>query len=161
MVFNIDGRLCDCYLRSLALTKSQFYFRVLETIVKFGGIIIGVSYGLYGIALAVVFSNSIMVIIKLSYIAKHIQIKWSIIGSTILKAWKPFLYLTPILCFISLLFNQHSLFYNIIELVSFILLCLSLFLLTPNLISHEYKVEVHSKISTFINKKIHSLWRRF
>ena len=37
-VFNIDGRLSDCYLRSMALTKIQFYFRAFETILNISGV---------------------------------------------------------------------------------------------------------------------------
>ena len=46
LLFNMDGRLADCYLRSLAMTKQQFFFRIFETIIKTVGVLVGYKWGI-------------------------------------------------------------------------------------------------------------------
>lgn len=153
LIFNIDGRLADCYLRSLALTKSQFYFRVIETILKFGGIIFAVRYGLYGIAVAVILSNFIMVFVKLLYIARHLYVNFGSVFNTIFKAWQPLVFLIPILSIVSVVYS-NTLINNMITLISFIVLTLIIFVMVPTLAGRDYKDEVYSKVRGIINQKL-------
>lgn len=154
LIFNVDGRLADCFLRSLALTKSQFYFRIVETIIKFSGVIIGAIYfGLYGVAIAVVFSNSIMVLVKVCYIAKHIELKSSTPFYTIIRAWQPMVIFLPIMTVLMVLL-PHSLINCVILLGVFVMLSCVLFLASPNLVGREYKNGVYLKIHEYIKNKI-------
>lgn len=152
LVFNVDGRLADCFLRSLALTKAQFYFRVIETIIKFTGVIYGSHYGIYGVSIAVVFSNFIMIFVKIYYIALHIKLNGSIILKTIIEAWKPLIILLPILIILTV-FLPHSVMGDIVMLFSYVFLSLGLFLFLPQLIGKEYHQEIHQKIMSFLINK--------
>lgn len=152
IVFNIDGRLSDCYLRSLGLTKSQFFFRIFETIVKFGGVIIGAHYGIYGVSIAVVFANFIMIFIKLSYITQHINYSFFGIMKTIIQSWKSMIVLVPI-CLSIYLLIPSNIGMDIVKLLLFVLFTATLFLFFPSIIGKEYKEQVYPKIMSIIKKK--------
>lgn len=153
LLFNVLGRLSDCYLRSLALTKSQFYFRFFETVVQFSGIIVGAYFGLYGIAIAVVVSNLIMVLIKFFYITGYINLTWKVVVSIMMRACIPLLYFVPILTALTY-FLPHTVVSNILILATFIVLAIILFLFTPKLIGGEYRKEIYPKIQQQIIYKI-------
>ena len=157
LVFNIDGRLADCYLRSLALTKSQFYFRVVETIIKFGGVIVGSYYGIYGVAIAVVISNFAMIFVKVSYISRYIKMSGVIVIRQILAAWRPLLLYIPIIGGLEYIL-PHTFISNI--LVSFVFCVLSIlcFVCFPSLIGHQYKISVHQNLVQGLHKRF--LWKR-
>ena len=77
VLFNADGRLADCFLRSLAMTKQQFIFRVIEAITKIIAVFIGSKWGLFGVATAVVISESMMRLIKVTYVSYKLSINTS------------------------------------------------------------------------------------
>ena len=69
LIFNIDGRLSDCYLRSLGMTKQQFYFRIFEAALNIIGVLIGSYWGILGVAVSVVLTNSFAKLIKTLFVA--------------------------------------------------------------------------------------------
>ena len=152
LIFNIDGRLADCYLRSLGLTKSQFNFRVVETFIKFGGVIIGAYFGIYGVAIAVVFANFIMIFIKVSYIAKHIELRGGAIVKVIVNAWQPLFVYMPV---IGLLFFilPHTLVGDIVITFSFVFLTIVMFIFCPMLVGKKYHEEVYAKVRNIFYSK--------
>ena len=152
IIFNIDGRLSDCYLRSLGLTKAQFYFRILETIVKFGGVIIGAQYGIYGVSVAVVFANFVMIFIKLSYITRHINYSFGGIILTIIHSWKSMIILIPSCVIVSLLL-PNTIVGDIIKLILFVLVTVTLFFVFPSIIGYKYKVQVYPKIISIVKRR--------
>ena len=152
IIFNIDGRLSDCYLRSLGLTKAQFYFRIFETIVKFVGVVIGAKYGIYGVSIAVVFANFIMIFIKLSYITRHIDYSFRCVMLTIIQSWQSMIILLPI-CVITSLLLPHNIGGYLIKLVVFVLLSVTLFLVFPSIIGKQYKEEVYLKILNIVKRR--------
>ena len=152
IIFNIDGRLSDCYLRSLGLTKAQFYFRILETIVKFGGVIIGAQYGIYGVSIAVVFANFVMIFIKLSYITRHINYPFGNILMTIIHSWKSMLIFIPV-CVVASLLLPSNIGGDIVKMIVFVLVSFTLFLVFPSIIGKEYKEQMYPRVITIVKKR--------
>lgn len=152
LIFNIDGRLADCFLRSLALTKSQFVFRIIETIIKFSGVIIGAQYGIYGVAIAVVLSNFIMIFIKVSYICNYIELTTVTVVKNVFASWQPVLIFAPVLGTMEWLM-PHTLMTEISIVVVFCVLVIILFFLFPSLVGSQYKEEVYSKVTPVIISK--------
>ena len=152
IIFNIDSRLSDCYLRSLGLTQSQFYFRILETVVKFGGVVIGARYGIYGVSIAVVFANFVMIFIKLSYITRYINYSFRGILMTIIYSWKSMIILVPF-CVVTSLLVPNNIEGYFVKLIVFILITFILFLVFPSIIGKEYRELVYPKIINKLMRK--------
>ncbi len=145
LLFNIDGRLADCYLRSLALTKQQFYFRIFEAALKIGGILIGYKWDILGVATSVVITNFIAKIVKIIYVGGKINIEPHSVIGIIIKSWRFSLLIIPILI-VAYAFLPNSWAGNIAMAIIFVLLLVVVFLLLPGLVGEIYKKEVYSKI---------------
>lgn len=152
VIFNVDGRLADCFLRSLGLTKAQFLFRIAETIIKFSGVIVGAKYGVYGVAIAVVFVNFIMIFMKLGYIASNLQSSYFELFITILRSWKSMSIIIP-MCVMMSMFFPHNLQSNIVQFVIFVFVLGIVFLVLPSLVGMQYKNGVHKAIINQIKKR--------
>lgn len=144
-LFNMDGRLADCYLRSLAMTKEQFYFRVFEAILKIVGVLISYKWGLLGIAVSIAITNIVSKIVKIFFIGNKIEIKGDRVVSILLESWKFTLLLLPVLI-IAHKYLPSTLTGNITMAFIFTLSALLVFLFCPNFLGVHYKEEVHSKI---------------
>lgn len=153
VIFNIDGRLSDCYLRSLRLTKAQFYFRVAETIIKFGGVILGAQFGIYGVSIAVVLANFIMIFVKLAYIARKVNYSFNVLLQTILKSWQSMFVIVPISA-ISMLLLPHSIGANIMQVIIFVLTVIILFLIFPSVVGKEFKNQIYVVFVNQIKRRI-------
>ena len=138
LIFNIDGRLADCYLRSMGLTKAQFFFRILETFIKILGLLIGYKWGIMGCAVSIVATNSISKVIKITYITSIIGINILDTANIILKSWKFTLYLAP-LCGFAYLLLPHSFMGNIMLAGIFSSAVSWEFLRVPSLVGTKYK----------------------
>lgn len=150
LLFNMDGRLADCYLRSLGMTKQQFYFRIFEAVLKIGGVLIGFKWDIMGVALSVVITNFIAKIVKIIYIGRKIDINSIQIIILILNSWRFSLLLLPILI-ISYIFLPSTLVGNIVMAVIFTVTVGIEFLFMPNFVGERYKAEVYGKITTALN----------
>lgn len=151
LLFNIDGRLADCYLRSIALTKQQFYFRIFEAVIKTLGVLIGFKWGIMGVALSVVITNFIAKIVKITYVGKRINISLGQVFIIILKSWRYALLLLPllILSYISL---PKSLLGSVLMAIIFGLCVMAIFLFLPDIVGEQYKIEVYDKIKNALLK---------
>lgn len=148
LVFNIDGRLSDCYFRSLGLTKQQFVFRIVELFVKSIAIIIGAKAKLVGISIAVVFANFIMIVVKTLYISSKAGVKSQQLFVVILSSWQFVLFELPLLI-VAYCFLPHNWIGNICLLLLFTLVSVLLFLAFPSAVGKRYKEGAYS---TIINK---------
>lgn len=153
LVFNIDGRLSDCYLRSLALTKQQFFFRILELIIKTGGFFLGAIWGVEGVAVSVVAANLIMIGIKFFYISGRVRIPAKETISILFGSWKYGLLVAPVMilvCFIT----PSSWSGNIVVLACYSLIILVCFAVFPQLVGGYYKEDMYVKIKAFVQSKL-------
>ena len=145
LVFNIDGRLSDCYFRSLGLTKQQFHFRVLELIIKSIAIIIGAKWHLIGVSVSVVIANFVMIVLKTFYVSKRVGVFPKRLFSVIVESWKFTLFEIPILLF-AFFTLPHSWLGNVALL--FVYFCCNglLFFFLPGFVGVRYKEGAYAQI---------------
>ena len=136
-LLNVNGRLCDCYLRSLALTKQQYYFRIFQLVITVLGIWLVARFGIIAIAIMVIVANFIVVMAKVIYICGKIQygIKDALLEQ--IKSWSFLLMLLPECVAFKLLWAD-SIVGNILTLTLFSISLAILFLRFPKLIGKEY-----------------------
>lgn len=152
LLFNINGRLADCYLRSLAMTKQQFFFRVFEFAIKTIGVLIGFKWEIMGVALSVVITNVIAKIVKIIYVGCKVDTEPKQVISNILSSWRFAIVMLPI-CLVSYIFLPRTLEGEIAMAVIFILTTAFIFLLMPKLIGKQYEEEVYVKVISFMKQK--------
>ena len=153
IVFNADGRLADCYFRSMGRTKQQFYFRVGEVISKLLGVLIGSCWGIIGVAFGVVLSESALRFAKLICIAIILDIKRQEFLSWFLYSWRPVLFVLPI-CLLSRILLPSSLMGDIIMTTIFVIVCAISFLVFPSIIGGAFELELYPKVKTIMLNKL-------
>ena len=152
LLFNIDGRLADCYLRSLALTKQQFYFRIFEFVLKTIGVLIGFKWEIMGVAVSIVITNFIAKIVKIIYIGKRVEISPSQTIGIILSSWRYAIVVLPI-CIVAYILFPHTWSGDIAMAIVFIVSVAFVFLFMPRFVGKQYEEEVYKKIIYFIKNK--------
>ena len=154
LLFNIDGRLGDCYLRSLAMTKQQFYFRVFEFVLKTIGVVACFKWGILGVALSVVITNFIAKIIKIIYIGSKIDLEKGIVLTIILSSWRYLLLMLPVCVAAYVLFPQGW-GWDIAMATVFVLTTVVIFFFMPNFVGKRYYEEVYVKLASLVQRKLH------
>lgn len=153
LLINFDGRLADCYLRSLAMTKQQFFFRIFETIMNIIGVFVGYRWGIMGVACCVVTSNAITKFVKLLFIGTRIDVHPGLAIRIILSSWRYSIIILPIFI-VSHLVLPNTWGGDLILSVIFVLTIIVLFFLIPKCVSIEYYNEIYMKMTTVIKQKI-------
>ena len=153
MILNVDGRLMDCYIRSLGKTKMQFYFRILQLIVTVIGLFIGAQFDLVGIASAVIVANLVLVAVKLYYITREIEYGNGLALKTILQAWRFVLFLIPLYIVLQI-FVKNTWGGNILSASIYGVVMILMFFVFPSIVGDKYKNEVYQKMMSFIKKKL-------
>lgn len=151
LLFNIDGRLADCYLRSLAMTKQQFYFRIFETVLKTVGVITSYKFGILGIAVSIVVTNFISKLVKIIYVGMKIDISPMQTVGIILSSWRYLLIFLPV-CAVTYSMLPNSWVGNIGVMSIFLVASVMLFFFFPDLVGKQYKEQLYGKLVTFVKK---------
>lgn len=138
MLFNIDGRLADCFLRSLGMTRQQFFFRILETVVTLIGVVIGARWDIMGVALAMVITNAGLKLFKILFIAYKIDFPAMRTIAEIVSSWRFALLMVPV-CGAAYLLMPNTIVGNIVLLVLFVIMVATEFLIFPSLVGRQYK----------------------
>lgn len=152
ILFNFEARLADCYLRSLALTKQQFYFRILDVVLKIIGLFIGYSWGIIGVAVSVLITEFFMVIIKHVYISKKIRISLRDVILSYLSSMQLMLTSFPLLLLIRIIMPK-SLTGDIMLLSIFCVIVIYMFVLCPSLVGSKYRDEIYPKVQSLLKFK--------
>ncbi len=152
-LFDIDGRLADCYLRSLAMTKQQFYFRIFEVCLKTAGILIGFAWGILGVALSVAITNFISKFLKMVFVGGKIDVSISQLIKILLSSWKFSLILLPLLIITNILL-PNTFLGNIIMAFLFFIVVIVIFVFMPTFVGIQYKNEIYDKIKIVLMKRI-------
>ena len=154
LVFNIDGRLADCYLRSLGKTRDQFNFRIVETITNLSAVLIGYHWDVMGVAVAMLIATSSIKICKILFVTRYMDLsKWDSI-KIIVSSWKFMIVLLPLsITTYRLLPNTWG--GNIVLLIIYLALSGTLFLCFPSLVGKHYKDAIYTRAIAFIKIKIH------
>ena len=116
-------------------------------------ILIGFRFGILGVAIGFLIGNIILICTKTIYLAWKMSISLRDVVNNVLGGWAYGLYFVP------LIIAQHSIIPetwsgNIISVVVFAILTVSLFLIWPGLIGHQYKVEGIEKVRSVILNRI-------
>lgn len=147
------GRLSDIFLRSLAMTKQQFVFRVIELFVSLSSLIIGYKWGVMGVAIAATTTNMILKFTKVMYVSHKIGIPIKDSFKNLFSSWKFTLFLVPPMI-IALLLTGNNWVGDIIVAVSFVVVCILVFLVFPQCVGKRYKEDAYCQILSFIKNKI-------
>jgi PST family polysaccharide transporter len=154
LLFDVDGRLADCYLRSLGMTKQQFLFRVFEFLLKTTGIFIGFRWGIMGVAISILITNSIAKIVKIVYIGGQVDIKASSVISIILSSWRYAVLMLPI-CILAYVSLPNTWGGGIAMVSVYSLVTIVLFVFMPQFVGKQYKEDVYLKIVSIVKKRFH------
>lgn len=152
LLFNSTGRIADCFLRSLAMTKQQFFFRIFETVVRLIGVLIGFRWNILGVAISVAITNAITKLVKIIYIGNKIDIGFSEIMGLMFNSWHYGILLLPI-CIIAYIFLPATWGGDIAMAAVFTIMSLVIFLFLPQFVGQQYKDEIYVKIQSFIKKR--------
>ncbi len=153
LLFNFNGRLADCYLRSLAMTKQQFFFRIFETIINVMGVLVGYQWGILGVAIAIVTTNMIAKFIKVFYIGSVIGLRPLQTLQMIVSAWRYALVLIPV-CAMGFIVFPNSWGGDVLMVALFCFIVICLFIGTPHFVGDCYYSEVFVKISSFLRNTL-------
>ncbi|MBO4573974.1 MAG: oligosaccharide flippase family protein [Bacteroidales bacterium] len=153
LILNVDGRLMDCFIRSIGKTKAQFYFRVVQLLITVAGLAIGAQWGMHGVAVAVIAANFIMVIIKLFYVSSFIGFNRNDAIKTILSSWQFILILIPAYIATQLML-PNTIIGNCIQAGVYVILVGLLFFAFPIMVGKRYKNEIYYKMIDVVRKKI-------
>lgn len=156
ILFNFDGRLADCYLRSLAMTKQQFFFRVFETVLNIVGVLVGFKWNILGVAICVVITNTVAKLVKIVFVGLKVNISPGLTIGIILSSWRYALLFLPI-CIFAYVMLPSSWGGDIFMAIIFVLTSCLIFLFLPNFVGHEYKEEVFGKIMSFMRDKLNRI----
>lgn len=153
LLFNIDGRLSDCYLRSMGMTKQQFYFRIFEFVLKTIGVLLGFKWGILGVAISVVITNFIAKIFKIVFIGSVVEISPKQTIGIILSSWRYTLLFLPLTTIVFVLLPNNILG-NIFFALAYAIIVFGIFVLMPSFVGKQYKEEVYVKLVSYFNHKI-------
>ena len=153
LVFNIDGRLCDCFFRSLALVKYQFFIRLFEFIITIGYLVIGFRWDIVGVAIAVLLANVTIIFIKIAIITKKVESSIGLVVWRLISAWRFAFVLIPIMILTQIV-RPKTFVGDIINLFIFLVLIFVLFILTPSIVGTKYKEEAYKSILGKLKTKI-------
>ncbi len=153
ILFNFDGRLADCYLRSLGMTKQQFFFRVFEAAFNIVGILIGYHWDILGVAISVVLTNAITKLIKIVYVGCKVSMKPYQTLGIIFTSWRYAIVLLPVFI-VAFLLLPFSWIGDIVMAILFIVSTAVVFLLFPHFVGKQYEEEVFSRVISFLKSKL-------
>ena len=153
IIFNADGRLADCYLRSLAMTKQQLYFRFIETAIKTLCVIACAKYGIWGVAISVVIADVAIKIFKVLYIAVNIGYKLKDVVHLLFESCQFCFVLVPISILLLLIISPSPLG-NVILIVLYMIFTFLVFLAFPLVVGKRYCKEFHFKLRKYALGKV-------
>lgn len=151
LIVNADNRLCDCFFRSLAFVKCQFYIRVIQIFVVLVAIVVGSFYGIVGVAFGYLATGIVTTAFKVFFIAHRIEVSFSDVIKTVLSAWHFGLFAVP-LCLALYYVMPHTFIGNVIMLACYSFFMASLFLFIPRIVGSRYYIEIYPKLSRSLKK---------
>lgn len=137
VIFNIDGRLVDCYFRSLNLVKLGFELRVFVSLMTLLLLYVGSKFDIIGVAVSLVLANVITVFIKVFFLCKRIGTSFLSIFCAVFVAYRSILPLLP-LCLLNLFYFNHGTYQQVIFATIMGLAIFVELVFFPKLVGKEY-----------------------
>lgn len=150
VIFNIDGRLVDCFFRSLNYVKTGTELRFLGVFLTLTCLYIGAQQGIMGVAWGLFISNVSLIVIKMIVLCIKIKAKLLEMLKCWLIAWKPAV--IPGVLGIVYLSLPHSTIINLIFAVTYGIIILLEFVFLPKMISKEYCLTVYPMVKKNIDR---------
>lgn len=152
-VLLINGRMGDIFLRSLAMTKQQFMFRIGQLVFALVFIFAGFRFGIVAVAISVMMSYACITSIKLSYVTHKMNLSRKLVVGTMLDSCRFVFFLIPfyIACYA---FLPNTWIGNIIQSVVMITIMAVLFLALPQWVGKQYQEGVYAIFSNLLKTKI-------
>lgn len=151
VIFNVNGRLADCYLRSMALTKQQFYFRIFEALLKIISVFVGYRWGIIGIAITVVASDVFLKMFKLLYVTSKLGCQGKEVLREMLCSWKFLIVILPLCVFVGYL-TPNTFLGDISKLIIFVFIVSFVFIVVPSVVGERFCIEIHSKLTNWFKR---------
>lgn len=142
--FMMLNTLCDCFFRSFNLVRIGFYIRLTGLIIWIFLIILGSSYGLVGVAIAVLISNFSITTMKILYLCHKSETKVIDIIKVSILSYRPSLPILVIGLFFLLFPNNF--YYLILQLIMMMLSIIILMIQYPKFFGEEYMNLLYPKV---------------
>lgn len=150
-LFLFWGRMGDVFLRSLGLTKYQFFLRTTQLFTSLIAVLLVYKLGIESVAIAVIISYVIVMSIKILFISRYVGVKIKEVIYTAIKTMKMLLYYIPSFIILDSFLPGTSLGY-VAKTIFFIFITISLFFIFPNSIGGYYAGSVHPVIVCYLKK---------
>lgn len=150
LLLSVNGRIMDCFIRSLAYVKMGFYLRILACFITFGCLFVGKNYGINGVAIAVVISNYLIIFTKLWYIGHKIEVPF---WHTLCIMFKPLRYTIYPIVLIMIFYSQisHNIIWSILATIFTIVFYVGLIICFPR-VSGDFIMEYMYKKLPLLKK---------
>jgi hypothetical protein len=135
------------------MTKQQFFFRVLETVLSILGILSGYKWDIIGVAVGVAVGNMVAKLLKVFFIGMKLELNPFQISGLLFSSWRFSILLLP-LCLVSYILLPSSWGGNIAMVVIFFVSSIIIFLLMPRFVGKFYYDEVYCKVLSYIKNKL-------
>lgn len=153
IIFRVDGRLVDCFFRSLGYVKIGFYLRVIGFFVSLGSLLIGSMHGILGVSFGLVASNILIILMKIF----TLNYKMGSSVSLLLGRWsRSWFVILPVLAFTVLykIILDDTMFFNIVYAALFVIIIFIEAVFFPRYIGKEYVQVIYPRILNILNFKL-------
>lgn len=151
VIFNIDGRLVDCYFRSLNLVKLGFELRVFVSVMTLVFLYVGSRFDIIGVAVSLVLANVMTVFIKVFFLCKRIGTSFFSIILAIFSAYRSILPLLPLGLLNFFYFDQETYQQILFAIVMGVTIFVEFFFF-PKLVGKEYCDVLHPMIRKLLKR---------
>ena len=155
VMFSVNGRLGDCYIRSLGLVRQQFNLRLIGLALNTICILSGFRFGIMGVAVGLLLSSASLIAIKNLYLAKVLDITTNRLMRNVFGGWRYGLYFIPLIASQYYLI-PNSWYGNIFALIIFMAVMILLLLVFPTLVGSQYRDEMQIVIMKIKSKYANS-----
>ena len=153
ILFWFLSRLADCFLRSLALTKKQFFFRIIETLINLVGVVVGSLYDINGIAIALLIGSLLILAMKNIFISRKIKYPIAATIKCVFSSCRFCIVFVPIMMVLDFIM-PHTVIGDVANVIVFCVLSLILFMGFPGFIGDKYKSEIYTYVVSVVKKQI-------
>lgn len=151
VIFNVNGRLVDCFFRSLALVKIGCFLRFVSAVITLVCLYIGAQFDIFGVAVCLVLANILNILTKVFVLAKKIRCN---LGD-LLSSWsRAMIAVVPvaILGLIFIIWIPKNIFSEFVFVIIIFITILIEFIYFPQLIGREYYNRIHPVIIAQLTK---------
>ena len=151
VIFNVNGRLVDCFFRSLALVKIGCFLRFVSAVITLVCLYIGAQFDIFGVAVSLVLANILNILTKVIVLAKKIRCN---LGDLLISWSRAMIAVVPvaILGLIFMIWIPKNIFSEFVFVIIIFITILIEFIYFPQLIGREYYNRIHPVIIAQLTK---------